>query len=83
MAIAFVVCYYLGVSVILSVLFAAIIAFAIGYLAFPRMNDAAAADFNRLLKRRSARAKKSVEEENQAFEDAYVDSNVEVLESEK
>lgn len=81
-ALAFFVCYYFGVGLILSIIFAAIIGFAVAYLAFPKLNDAAAADFNAMLKRRSSKKKKTVEDENQAFEDAYVDSNVEVLEPE-
>lgn len=83
MVLVFCLCFYLlNISIILSIIFAAIIAFAIGYLAFPKLNDAAAADLNKFLGRRPKSQKKSVEAENQEFEDAYVDSNVEVLETE-
>ncbi|MDY3048943.1 MAG: hypothetical protein SOR40_04120 [Rothia sp. (in: high G+C Gram-positive bacteria)] len=71
-AAAFFASYYLGVGLILAIIFGALIGFAVCYLAFPRLHDAAAADFNRLLK---PKKKQSLEEENQALEDQLDEEN--------
>lgn len=68
-AAAFFASYYFGVGFILAIIFGALIGFAICYLAFPRLHDAAAADFNRMIRRKNKPKKTSVEDENQAIED--------------
>lgn len=50
-AAAFFASYYFGVGFILSIIFGAIIGFAVCYLAFPRLHNAAASDFNRIIRR--------------------------------
>lgn len=75
MVLVFVVCLYLNVGLIFSGLFAILIAFAVAYLAFPRLHSAASADVDGWLHRRRAtkKPKKSVEAENRSVEDEYVD----------
>lgn len=68
MVLAFLGSYYIGVGLYLSAICGVIIGFAICYLAFPRLHDAAAHDFNRLF-RRKPRGEKAVAEEDQAIED--------------
>ncbi|MGV3102703.1 DUF4229 domain-containing protein [Rothia sp. 32237D007AR] len=67
-AAAFFASYYFGVGFILAIIFGAIIGFAICYLAFPRLHDAAATDFNRMIYRKK-KPTTSLEAENQALED--------------
>lgn len=83
MVAVFCLCFYLfNIATIFSIIFAALIAFATTYLAFPRLKDAAAADLMHLTKRRPHKEKKNLEAENQAIEDAYVDANLDVLDPE-
>lgn len=63
---AFFASYYVGVGFVLAIIFGALIGFAISYLAFPRLHTAAAADFNRLIRRKP---KKAEADKDQAYED--------------
>ncbi|WP_237189757.1 DUF4229 domain-containing protein [Rothia nasimurium] len=67
-AAAFFASYYVGAGLILSIICGALIGFAICYLAFPRLHDAAAADFNRLIRRKKPKATPA--DEDSAYEDA-------------
>lgn len=67
-ALAFFASYYIGVGLYLSAICGVIIGFAVCYLAFPRLHNAAAGDFNRLLKRKPPQ-KAAVAEEDQSIED--------------
>lgn len=72
-ALAFFLAYYFGAGFILSVICGALIGFAISYLAFPHLHTAAAADFNRLVRRKSG-TKTPKTAEDEAIEDAYDES---------
>ncbi|ORC24307.1 MULTISPECIES: DUF4229 domain-containing protein [Rothia] len=71
-AAAFFASYYVGVGFILAIIFGAIIGFAVCYLAFPRLHDAAAADFNRIIRRKN---KPRAAAEDEAVEDALDEQN--------
>lgn len=74
MVLAFMLCRLVDVNVILSALFAVLIAFAISYLAFPRLHDAASDDIHRIFRRRnSAKPSESQRVQDTAEEDAYAD----------
>lgn len=82
MVAAFYACLFVNVNIIFSIIFAAIIGFAIAYLAFPRLHTAASADLRNLFRRKPGTKKKSLEEENQEIEDAYVEANLQSLPTE-
>lgn len=69
----FVLCYWLGIGLIFSGLFAILLAFAVAYLVFPGLHLAAGADLRKLLGSIKVR-KNRVEEENREIEDQYVDA---------
>ncbi|GGH61038.1 hypothetical protein GCM10007359_09830 [Rothia aerolata] len=73
MVVVFAICWYFNIGIIFSGLFAIIIAFAVSYLGFPRLHDAAGADMARWFKRKP-RTKTTAEEENRLAEDSYVDA---------
>ncbi|MDO4916417.1 MAG: DUF4229 domain-containing protein [Rothia sp. (in: high G+C Gram-positive bacteria)] len=73
LVIAFYVCYWLNVGLILSGIFAVLIAFAISYLAFPRLHVAAGEDLQRWFGKRKKNRNKVAASEDTAVEDDFAD----------
>ncbi|WP_421083315.1 hypothetical protein [Rothia nasimurium] len=71
-AAAFFASYYFGAGLILSIICGAVIGFAVCYLAFPRLHDAAAADFNRIIRRKQPKA--TAADADAAYEDTLDES---------
>ncbi|WP_129657441.1 DUF4229 domain-containing protein [Rothia uropygialis] len=77
MTVVFVVCLFLKTGVVLAGVFAILIAFAVSYLAFPKLHNAASRDFGRFWKKiRGKRTKKTVGDEDVEVEDQYVDERL-------
>lgn len=78
MIVVFLICIYFNTGLAVAAIAAVLIAFAIAYLAFPRLHVAAGKDLARLVKKRKPRTD-TVEAQNQAIEDDYVDSQGDIL----
>ncbi|WP_129359113.1 MULTISPECIES: DUF4229 domain-containing protein [Micrococcaceae] len=77
MAVVFVVCLFLKTGLVLAGVFAILIAFAVSYLAFPKLHNAASRDFGRFWQKiRGKRVKKTVGDEDVEVEDQYVDEQL-------
>lgn len=77
MAVVFVVCLFLKTGLVLAGVFAILIAFAVAYLAFPKLHNAASQDVGRFWRKvRGRRTKKTVEDENVEVEDRFVDEQL-------
>jgi hypothetical protein len=72
LVLAFLLCLWLGVGIVLSGIAAVAISFAVSYLFFPRLHTAAGEEFHRWTAR-APRPQNRVALEDQAVEDAYVD----------
>ena len=78
MAVVFVVCVYLQTGLVLAGLFAVLIAFAVSYLAFPKLHAGASRDFGRFWEKIRGRRKpkRTLEDANVEIEDRYVDEQL-------
>lgn len=74
MIVVFLLCMWLNVGLILSGVFAILIAFAVSYLAFPKLHVAAGQDMQRWFskRRKDAPLKKAVAEDTE-IEDEYAE----------
>ena len=71
----FLLCLWLGVGLVLSVIAAVVVSFAVSYLFFPRLHTAAGEEFHRWIAR-APKPRNRVALEDQAVEDAYVDQRL-------
>ncbi len=76
MVIVFVVCALLHTGLVLAAVFAILIGFAVGYLAFPKLHADASRDFMRFWGKLRGKKKSTVVDETAEDEDQYVDEQL-------
>ncbi len=76
MVIVFVVCALLHTGLVLAAVFAILIGFAVGYLAFPKLHAAATRDLMRAWSSLRGRKKTTAQDETAADEDEYVEEQL-------
>lgn len=76
MVVVFVVCALLHTGLVLAAVFAVLIGFAVGYLAFPKLHAQASRDFLRFWGKLRGKKKTTAVDETVEDEDQYVDEQL-------